>query len=538
MRNKIIRNRKIMALIAAAVTTFTAVMVQAGGESEKQKQLDSAKENVQQLKNQKKQAEELLKHMEEQKADLDTYIEEIDTRMTEIAECVYNLSKKIKEIEDKIDKNEEKLKVSEESRDKQQEDMKKRIRYIYENGESDYMELLLSGKSITEVLNRAEYISQISVYDRNMLANYQDTINECKKIEEELIKQKKSLQQMKEEEEDKLEAQQVLLKGKQQELANVNNSIKDSEKDVKQYKSEIAEEQAIALQLQNELEEIQRINKIAAELASKAAKEAEEKEAARKESIQQGKAEEERRIEESKAEEIRQQQAQQTLPSADNTEKDNNSNAGWQAGQNNTAEVIGGQNTPTSSISTTTVPTTQATVPPANTSKELQLAFCWPLPAGRTITSNFGPRPNQPVAGTALFHHGVDIYAPMGSEIVAAAAGTVVYVGNGSDIGTPGCGNQVWISHDGGRYMTMYNHCSALLVQVGQTVNAGSVIALVGSTGLSTGPHLDFRLYLTSSNAIYNKVSGDYLDPITGDYLNPNDMSGTRYPGASIQYYN
>ena len=181
----------------------------------------------------------------------------------------------------------------------------------------------------------------------------------------------------------------------------------------------------------------------------------------------------------------------------------------------------------------TTAPTTAVQTP----STGLSFSLCWPLPNGRTITSNFGPRPVQPVAGTALFHHGVDIYAPMGSEIVAAAAGTVVYVGNGADIGNSGCGNQVWISHDGGRYMTMYNHCSATLVNVGQTVNAGTVIALVGSTGLSTGPHLDFRLYLAGSNAIYNKTSGDYLDPITGDYLNPNDMSGTRYPGASIQYY-
>ena len=195
------------------------------------------------------------------------------------------------------------------------------------------------------------------------------------------------------------------------------------------------------------------------------------------------------------------------------------------------------QTTAPTTEATTEVQTTAPTTAVQTPSTGLSFSLCWPLPSGRTITSNFGPRPVQPVAGTALFHHGVDIYAPMGSEIVAAAAGTVVYVGNGADIGNSGCGNQVWISHDGGRYMTMYNHCSATLVNVGQTVNAGTVIALVGSTGLSTGPHLDFRLYLAGSNAIYNKTSGDYLDPITGDYLNPNDMSGTRYPGASIQYY-
>lgn len=589
-------NKKRMALITAVAVAFSAVITQAAGVSEKKEQLSSAQENVQQLMNQKEQAQELLDQMKKQQVDLSIYIEEVDARMTEIAKRIYELEQEIATIEEKISDNEEKLEQAEEKCEEQQEAMKKRIRYMYENGESDYIELLLSGKSIAEILNRAEYISKISVYDRDMLDSYEKTVKDCKELEEKLTKQKKSLEKSKKEQEDKLEAQQILLEAKQKELADVNNSVKSSSDDLEDYNDQITQGQNLAEQLQKELqEEVEKVNQIAAELASKAAVEAQQKsqDTSIKESAKMDSVGESERKEEVKTEQKSQQEAKETLPSNDEVKlenKEDTSNAEWQAAQEHAQEVSqwaeeNGEvaeskeqgskaesqvetstqesaTVPTTEATTevqTTAPTTEATTevqttaPTTEATTEVQttapttavqtpstglsFSLCWPLPSGRTITSNFGPRPVQPVAGTALFHHGVDIYAPMGSEIVAAAAGTVVYVGNGADIGNSGCGNQVWISHDGGRYMTMYNHCSATLVNVGQTVNAGTVIALVGSTGLSTGPHLDFRLYLAGSNAIYNKTSGDYLDPITGDYLNPNDMSGTRYPGASIQYY-
>ena len=576
-------NKKRMALITAVAVAFSAVITQAAGVSEKKEQLSSAQENVQQLMNQKEQAQELLDQMKKQQVDLSTYIEEVDARMTEIAKRIYELEQEIATIEEKISDNEEKLEQAEEKCEEQQEAMKKRIRYMYENGESDYIELLLSGKSIAEILNRAEYISKISVYDRDMLDSYEKTVKDCKELEEKLTKQKKSLEKSKKEQEDKLEAQQILLEAKQKELADVNNSVKSSSDDLEDYNDQITQGQNLAEQLQKELqEEVEKVNQIAAELASKAAVEAQQKsqDTSIKESAKMDSVGESEQKEEVKTEQKSQQEAKETLPSNDEVKlenKEDTSNAEWQAAQEHAQEVSqwaeengevaeskeqgskAESQVETSTQESATVPTTEATTevqttaPTTEATTEVQttapttavqtpstglsFSLCWPLPSGRTITSNFGPRPVQPVAGTALFHHGVDIYAPMGSEIVAAAAGTVVYVGNGADIGNSGCGNQVWISHDGGRYMTMYNHCSATLVNVGQTVNAGTVIALVGSTGLSTGPHLDFRLYLAGSNAIYNKTSGDYLDPITGDYLNPNDMSGTRYPGASIQYY-
>ena len=119
-------------------------------------------------------------------------------------------------------------------------------------------------------------------------------------------------------------------------------------------------------------------------------------------------------------------------------------------------------------------------------------AFTWPVPSSYRVTSDYGPRVS-PTAGASSNHKGIDIGAPYGSNIVAAADGKVTTVKYSSS-----AGNYVMLSHGGGLY-TVYMHCSSTAVTVGQEVAAGDVIAYVGSTGISTGNHLHFGVSLNGS---------------------------------------
>ena len=118
-------------------------------------------------------------------------------------------------------------------------------------------------------------------------------------------------------------------------------------------------------------------------------------------------------------------------------------------------------------------------------------SYTWPLPGHYSISSPFGYR-MHPILGYSKFHSGVDIPAPSGTPIVAAKSGTVIM----SQL-MSGYGNVVMVDH--GDTVTVYAHCSALNVNVGDSVNAGDVVAFVGSTGLSTGAHLHFEVRVNGS---------------------------------------
>jgi murein DD-endopeptidase MepM/ murein hydrolase activator NlpD len=121
-------------------------------------------------------------------------------------------------------------------------------------------------------------------------------------------------------------------------------------------------------------------------------------------------------------------------------------------------------------------------------------------PVPGAISSGFGPR-RHPILGYVRMHNGVDMNASYGDTIIAAADGRVIYSG-----WRGGYGNAVIIDHGGG-VATLYAHMSSIAADYGEWVDGGDTIGYIGSTGLSTGPHLHFEV----------RVNGDPVDP--EDYL-------------------
>lgn len=122
--------------------------------------------------------------------------------------------------------------------------------------------------------------------------------------------------------------------------------------------------------------------------------------------------------------------------------------------------------------------------------------FCWPAPSFTRVSSEYGYRVH-PILGVQKFHNGVDLAAPGGSDILAAYDGTVVAAAYNDTMG-----NYVMIDH-GGELYTIYMHASKLLCSAGQNVSRGQRIALVGTTGRSTGNHLHFTV----------RLNGQYVSP-------------------------
>ncbi|MCL2016947.1 MAG: peptidoglycan DD-metalloendopeptidase family protein [Defluviitaleaceae bacterium] len=127
--------------------------------------------------------------------------------------------------------------------------------------------------------------------------------------------------------------------------------------------------------------------------------------------------------------------------------------------------------------------------------------MAWPVPGHTRVSSGYGNR-THPITRRPEFHTGVDIPAPSGTNIIAAESGFVIASG-----WRGGFGNTVIIDHGNG-LTTLYGHNSRNLVSEGQWVNRGDVIARVGTTGISTGPHLHFEVRRNGSHISPNPFLG------------------------------
>lgn len=220
--------------------------------------LSEAQQEKKTLENDLQKAKELIDSLKGSKEDIQSEVEKLDKQLNEISGKVKELESRLSKKRQEIADTESALNKAKEQEKKQYRNMKKRIQFMYENGQTSYVEMLLSADSFTDFLNVVEYITQISQYDRKMLKEYQNmqvTIADTQKTLETDYASLQSLQAKVQEEKQAVAALESAKKG---ELNDVADDLTDAQTVAKAYEAEI--------QAQNEvIAEIQAAQKRAAE---------------------------------------------------------------------------------------------------------------------------------------------------------------------------------------------------------------------------------------------------------------------------------
>ena len=220
---------------------------------EKEAQISNAKKERDSLKNAKTDLEKVKKQLETSKSNLNSYISQIDASLTDIQQKIDSLNDQITEKENQIETTTEELHEAERIQQEQYEAMKKRIKFMYERGDTIYFELLLESGSFADMLNKAEYIERLSSYDRDKLNEYIATTELISLTKQALEEEKETLDEAKASREAEQSNLEQLLSAKSAELNSVKADISNKEAAIAEYEAEIKAENAAIAALEKEV---------------------------------------------------------------------------------------------------------------------------------------------------------------------------------------------------------------------------------------------------------------------------------------------
>lgn len=438
-------------------------------------ELESRQGRIDAIEEEQERVRKKLSELDALKNDVNAYIEAVNEELEEAEGSISELEGQMEELRARIETAGKELLEAERSEQEQYKDMKLRIQYMYEKGDTLFLEMLFDSATPAEFLNRAEYISRISEYDRTMLAAYQETKELIVRRREELADAYASLETVTDQAEAKRASLSELQAAKEAELSGLNAEISENEHLMADYDEAMKEELDEFLALEEAIRQREAEALAASEEASR--------------------------------------RAEQETPAPTEPFEETESLTEPEEGGEETSEAeegTGDSEGESEETTTAKAPTEAPTKPPVASG-----GFIWPVPSCSRISSGYGDR-DDPLTGesngTLSNHHGIDIALPggalAGADIVAAAGGEVIIARASTS-----AGNWIVLYHGNSTY-TVYMHCQKLLVSAGDKVTQGETIGLVGNTGWSTGAHLHFEVRVGGfSTSAYSKNPLNYVSP-------------------------
>lgn len=217
---------------------------------QKEEEISQAEQDKKDLQAGLTEVQKLVEELESSKLSLDAYIIKLDESLTIIQEKLDILMNSIEDKENEIEIALEELDLAEEIEQDQNLTMKARIRFIYEQGDTMYLEMLLSAQDFGDFINKSYYIQQLADYDSKMLEEYMQVTATIIELKEKLLEEEVILQATKEAVVHEELAMDTLIANKNQEITNIRTDISNKEQAIKEYENNIASQTAMIQELE------------------------------------------------------------------------------------------------------------------------------------------------------------------------------------------------------------------------------------------------------------------------------------------------
>ncbi len=222
---------------------------------EKQDQISQAEEDKKKIKSSISNIESMVSALEKEKNDLASYVTELDGNLEEVENKIDELTQMIEQKEADIVATEADLEEAQEVQLNQYMAMKARIKFMYEKGDSYYLELLLNAQSFGDMVNKADYIELLSAYDKKKLEEYVAFCEYVEACKEALEAEKATLDEAKAQVEEEQANLETLISQKEKEITAKESDISNKEQAIKEYEAELAEQTAVIKALEKAVAE-------------------------------------------------------------------------------------------------------------------------------------------------------------------------------------------------------------------------------------------------------------------------------------------